>query len=135
MHSSRTQKPVPQGWQPVDKNTGDADHISCTDHRTVAENEAARPNAQAGDLTQTPIGLQKNSWQNLQHSTRKMLQLWSKSLDKSPIGRSAAAAKTSAAVDQGKLHASTHDMSPAAFNNLTLSEYADMYCHECAWSA
>ncbi len=129
--SSRTQTPISQGWQFVDKYTGgDPDHIGI-----VAENEAARPNAQAGDLTQTPAGLLKTSWQNLQHSTRKMMYLWSKSLEKSPVGQSAAAVKTSAAVRQSKSHAITHEVSPAEFNNLTLSEYAVKYCHECAWSA
>ncbi len=71
MHSSRTQTPISQGWQFVDKYTGgDPDHIGI-----VEENEAARPNAQAGDLTQTPAGLLKTSWQHLQHSTRKMMHL------------------------------------------------------------
>ena len=131
MHSSRNQTPIAQGWQLVDKYTGDPDQITCMDHRTAASNEAARPNAQAGDLTRTPVGLLKTSWQNLQHSTRKMLHLWSKSLERSPVGQSAAAVKSSAAVGQGK----SHEVSPAAFNHLTLGECAVKYCHECAWSA
>ncbi len=98
MHSSRNQTPIAQGWQLVDKYTGGPDHITCMDHRTVANNEAARPNAQAGDLTRTPVGVLKTSWQSLQHSTSKMLHLWSKSLERSPVGQSAAAEKTSAAV-------------------------------------
>ena len=133
MHSSRTQTPTPQDRQFVDKHNGD--HNRYTDHRTVAENEAARLNAQAGDLTRTPVGLLNTSWQNLQHSTRKVLHLWSKSLERSPVGQSAAAVKTSAALGQGKSHEITHEISPAAFSHLTLGECAVMYCHECAWSA